>query len=169
MGHNVENVQNRTRRVQARLVFNKAAFQYDPTMKYNEHKSILIGKMDEVCAHCNSLKFKIETNNICCSNGKVKLPTLLPPPKPLLTYLSGTTEDSKHFLENIRRYNSCFQMTSFGATKIANEAGFMPTFKVQGQIYHLAGSLLPLPDSDAKFMQIYFMGDENAELNQRQN
>lgn len=47
MGHNVENVQNRTRRVQARLVFNKAAFQYDPTMKYNEHKSISIGKMDE--------------------------------------------------------------------------------------------------------------------------
>ncbi|XP_049316944.1 uncharacterized protein LOC125779714 [Bactrocera dorsalis] len=57
-------------------------------------------------------------------------------------------------------------MTSFGATNIIRD-NFMPTFKIQGQIYHQAGSLLPYPDADYKFLQIYFIGDENSELDQR--
>lgn len=43
----------------------------------------------------------------------------------------------------------------------------MPTFKVQGQIYHRAGSLLPIPDSEYKFLQIYFIGDINDQVDQR--
>lgn len=39
--------------------------------------------------------------------------------------------------------------------------------QIQGQIYHQAGSLLPYPDADHKFLQIYFIGDENRELDQR--
>ena len=58
-------------------------------------------------------------------------------------------------------------MTSFGASSIVQEHGFMPTFKVQGQIYHKAGSLLPLPDENPKFLQVYFMGDEKLEADQR--
>lgn len=59
-------------------------------------------------------------------------------------------------------------MTSFGATKVVRE-NFMPTFKVQGQIYHQAGSLLPLPDEEHKCLQIYFMGgaDDIAQAQQR--
>lgn len=44
----------------------------------------------------------------------------------------------------------------------------MPTFKIQGQVYHQAGSLLPLPDEDSKFLQIYFMGNNETEIAQRQ-
>lgn len=86
---------------------------------------------------------------MCCSSGKVKLPALEPPPEPLESLMSGTTPRSKHFLENIRKYNSCFQMTSFGANNAVCEPGFMPTFKVQGQIY--------------------FMGNERLEARQRCN
>ena len=43
----------------------------------------------------------------------------------------------------------------------------MPTFKVQGQIYHRAGSLLPLPEEEYKFLQIYFMGNNEEQINQR--
>lgn len=57
-------------------------------------------------------------------------------------------------------------MTSFGATNIIRD-NFMPTFKVQGQIYHHAGSLLPLPDSNHKYLQIYFIGDTNEQVDQR--
>ncbi|GBN30735.1 hypothetical protein AVEN_154528-1 [Araneus ventricosus] len=57
-------------------------------------------------------------------------------------------------------------MTSFGEKTIAEE-GFMPTFKVQGQIYHTAGSVLPLPNEDSKFLQISFMGNEQLEIDQR--
>ncbi|GFU35281.1 uncharacterized protein TNCV_2143451 [Trichonephila clavipes] len=61
-------------------------------------------------------------------------------------------------------------MTSFGATKIVhNEDGrnFESTFKIQGQVYHKIGSLLPMSDADPKFLQIYFMGDEEQQANTR--
>lgn len=58
-------------------------------------------------------------------------------------------------------------MTSFGATSIVEESGFVTIFKVQGQIYHKAGSLLPFPRESSKFLQIYFMGDEQLEADQR--
>jgi len=58
-------------------------------------------------------------------------------------------------------------MTSFGATNIVSNTDFTPTFKVQGQVYHQIGSLLPTPDQDSKFLQIYFTGDEEEEIDQR--
>lgn len=131
------------------------------------HPNVSIGKMEHLCIYCHALKFKKETPGMCCSNGKVDLPLLVDPPEPLRTLVSGTTPLSKHFLDNIRMYNSCFQMTSFGASKIVDDVGFMPTFKIQGQIYHLIGSLLPLPNEDSKFLQVYFLGDKEQETNQR--
>lgn len=126
--------------------------------------------------------------------GKVKLTPLTPPPEPLKTLLSGETPESNYFLNNIQKYNQCFQMTSFGA-QVINEHGFNPTFKVmssdstshllyfstlnsshlhlppniqiQGQIHHRAGSLLPQPNQDHTFLQIYFIGHYSDELNQR--
>ncbi|UYV69073.1 hypothetical protein LAZ67_6002272 [Cordylochernes scorpioides] len=99
-------------------------------------------------------------------SGKVKLPDLRSSPETLLTLVSGETSQSKHFLKNIRKYNSCFQMTSFGATNIVS-ANYMPTFKVQGQTYHHAGSLLPLPNAEHKYLQIYFMGNTDEQINRR--
>lgn len=55
-------------------------------------------------------------------------------------------------------------MTSFGAKEI-KKGNFMPTFKVQGQVYHLIGSLLPSLDREPSFLQIYFVGDEKRECN----
>lgn len=43
----------------------------------------------------------------------------------------------------------------------------IPTFKVQGQIYHLAGSLLPMPNTEHKFLQINFMGNTDEQIEQR--
>ena len=45
--------------------------------------------------------------------------------------------------------------------------GFMPTFKVQGQINHRVSSLLPTSGADPQFLQIYFMGDAATEANHR--
>ena len=57
-------------------------------------------------------------------------------------------------------------MTSFGA-QIENQDQFMPTFKVKGQIYHRAGSLLLFSGENHKFLQLYFISDRNSELNTR--
>jgi len=70
--------------------------------------------MDKVCPHCTAMKFKGEAPGMCCASGKVKLPELEQPKEPLKSLLNKITYDSKYFLKNIRKYNSCFQMTSFG-------------------------------------------------------
>lgn len=141
-------------------------FHNDAIYDYSTHPSVVIRKMDTVCVHCGALKFKNEAPGMCCASGKVKLPILRPPIEPLLSLLSGESSDSKHFLQNIRKYNSAFQMTSFGATKVVRD-NFMSTFKIQGQIYHHVGSLLPVPDAEHKFLQIYFMGDDELQDDQR--
>src|SRR5258705_4097246 len=54
-------------------------------------------------------------------------------------------------------------MPSFGSTE-TREAGYMPTVK-----YHRAGSLLPMANQAHKFIQIYFINDDNLEAEQRRN
>lgn len=149
------------------LNLDNEAFHYDRTKEYNKHPYVNIGKMDEICKFCHAKKFKHETPSLCCKSGKVKLPSLQKPPRELFTYMIGETLQSKHFLQNIRRYNACFQMTSFGATFIPESDGFHSVFKIQGQIYHTMGSLLPLPNETPKFLQVYFMGDDELEVDQR--
>lgn len=63
----------------------------------------------------------------CRSNGEIDLPCLSKPQEPLKSYVTGGTVESRHYLKNIRKYNSCFQMTSFGASKIVTDLGFKPT------------------------------------------
>ena len=125
-----------------------------------------VGRMEHECQHCGAMKWSKERPGLCCSSGKVCIPLIRSPPKPLSDLMSGSSSDSKHFLNNIRRYNNCFMMTSFGANEICL-GGFHSTFKVQGQVCHTVGSLLPIDGEDPKFLQIYFMGDDDAEVRER--
>lgn len=124
-----QNEFDRYRRRTAPVNLERAAFHYDPEIDYSAHNSISIGEMSLVCQYCNALKYSGEPNGLCCAGGKVKLPPLVPPPDPLRSLVSGIGSESNHFLANIQKYNSCFQMTSFGATHIVQD-NFMPTFKV---------------------------------------
>ncbi|XP_015175981.1 PREDICTED: uncharacterized protein LOC107066151 [Polistes dominula] len=156
----------RIRRRSAPVILERAAFHYDSAIDYCADKSVTIGEMKRICKYCKAFKYTGESTGLCCAGGKVKLPQLVPPPDPLRSLVSGIGNDSKHFLTNIQKYNSCFQMTSFGAAHIIQD-NFMPTFKIQGQIYHLLGALLPLPDADYQFLQIYFIGNSDAEVDNR--
>ena len=144
-----------------------AAFSYTAAMDYQALPAVNIGKLDHVCQFCSARSFRGEADGLCCCNGRVRVDPICQPPEPILTLFSGLYAESRQFLRNIRRYNSCFQMTSFGVTGNVAEAEFMPTFRVQGQIYHRIGSLLPLPGTQPKFLQIYFIGDSNAQLDLR--
>lgn len=119
----------RIRRRSAPVILERAAFHYDPAIDYCADKSVTIGEMITICKYCKALKYTGESTGLCCAEGKVKLPQLVPPPDPLRSLVSGIGNDSKHFLTNIQKYNNCFQMTSFGATHIIQD-NFMPTFKV---------------------------------------
>lgn len=147
--------------------FWRLAFQYEPDIEYYAHSKVVIGAMDKECPHCHALKFKNEPPGMCCASGKVQLPEIETPPEPLNGLLIGTDPDSNVFLKSIRTFNSCFQMTSFGATEIvrntnANGQQYNSTFKIRGQVYHKMGSLLPMPNEPHKFLQIYFMGGEDS-------
>ncbi|KAI0236603.1 hypothetical protein LSAT2_012833, partial [Lamellibrachia satsuma] len=80
-----------------------------------------------------------ETPGTCCNNSKVKLQAMAEPADPLNILMQGATPESKHFLGTLRKYNSCFQMSTFGASREVHLPGFMPTFNVQGQVYHCSG------------------------------
>ena len=139
------------------------AFLYDPMKPYQTDPAVDIGKMSQICVFCKALKYAFESDGMCCSSGKVKLPLLEPPPDPLNALLTGKSKNSQKFLKQTRQYNSAFQMTSFGVSKIALQPGFMSTFKIQGQVCHRMGSLLPDSNQAPKFLQIYFVGGSDQE------
>ena len=124
--------------------------------------------MDKICNHCGARKWPGEIPGICCSGGKICLPFFSAPLEPLKSFLDDKTPVSYCFLENIRKYNSCFQTTSFGADKEVTERRYIPTFKVQGQVYHTIGSLHPMPREQEKFLQIYFISHADAQAQRRQ-
>lgn len=148
--------------------WNKAAFYYDVSHDYAGEPLVQISSMNQVCTHCGARKWKGETPGICCGAGKIKLRLFSEPPEPLKQLLMGNSPQSKHFLKNILQYNCAFQMTSLGA-KVITEGNFMPTFKVQGQIYHRIGSLLPLPNKEPQFLQLYFISDMEEQARKRKD
>ncbi|GBN94868.1 hypothetical protein AVEN_191472-1 [Araneus ventricosus] len=92
-----------------RTVFNDAAFNYDPLIDCANQRFVMIGKMDK-----KSVQWEKETAGMCCSGGKVSLPLLGEPEEPLKSLLLCDLEESRRYLNRIRRYNTCFQMMSFG-------------------------------------------------------
>ncbi|GFX61503.1 helitron_like_N domain-containing protein [Trichonephila clavipes] len=113
-----------------------AAYSYNPSIDYKSDASCTLGSMSITCQFCSATKFKGETPGLCCSGGKVHVSVLKDPPEPLYTFLSSDSVCAKVFQKNIKRYNSCFRLTSFGSSKQVIETGFMPSFKVQGQVCH---------------------------------
>ncbi|UYV69864.1 hypothetical protein LAZ67_7001017 [Cordylochernes scorpioides] len=141
-----------------------AAFNYSVAVEYFKHPLISLGMLDTTCRFCGALRWKDESSGMCCSNGKVRLPLIDLPPEPLRSLLSGENSDSVHFLRNIRKYNSCFQMTSFGAENQTHSVTFPTTFSIQGQVYHRIGSLMPSENQPSRFLQIYFMGNDDDDI-----
>lgn len=148
-------------------IFENAAIEYDATLEYRSHRLIKIKRMDKECGFCGALKWEEETPGMCCSGGRVAIPKLQEPVQSLKELYLCESDESRQFLRNIRKYNSCFHMTSFGADSIVSMPGFSPTFTIQGQVYHRIGSLLPEPNAKPQFLQIYFMGNEEAETERR--
>ncbi|UYV76849.1 hypothetical protein LAZ67_14002190, partial [Cordylochernes scorpioides] len=146
-----------------------AAFHYNPALNYEQFTFLQISHMDKQCLHCTAFKYNGERPGMCCSAGKVRIPDLPEPPEALRTLLDGSSPHSAEFMQRVRHYNNAFQMTSFGCGSRVVLPGYMPTFKVQGQVYHRIGSVLPPLNSDSRqlqpaFLQVFFIGDSSAEV-----
>ncbi|XP_071718818.1 uncharacterized protein [Rutidosis leptorrhynchoides] len=134
-----------------------------------------------ICTSCKARLWKSEAMrgnpsftrkaySLCCLNDKVELPPLNDPPQLLLDLFTGQSEHGKNFMENIRRYNMIFSFTSIGG-KIdhsINNGNGPYVYRMQGQNYHLVGSLLPEPGQDPRFCQLYIY-DTGNEVDNRIN
>lgn len=89
---------------------------------------------------------------MCCCGGKILISTLSESKEPLKSLVLCDSNESLRFLNSVRQYNFCFQMTSFGVDKEAVIPGFLPTFTIQGQIYHRIGPLLATNNGQSKFL-----------------
>ncbi|KAI3891087.1 hypothetical protein MKW98_007392 [Papaver atlanticum] len=99
------------------------------------------------CPKWQAMIFYREPKGFCCSDGKVVLPFVAPPIE-LLELYDDQMEVGVHFRRYVQRYNQCFSLTSIWVNydrELAdndNREGVY-TFRVQGDIYHRIGSLLP--------------------------
>lgn len=108
-------------------------------------------------------KVKKPKFSLCCGLGQVQLPLLKESPETLKRLLHGDDEISKYYRENIRMLNMVFSFTSLGGkVDISVPKGRGPKmFHLQGENYHLMGSLKPRPGEEAKFSQLYIVDTEN--------
>ncbi|XP_043461172.1 uncharacterized protein LOC122497870 [Leptopilina heterotoma] len=141
-----------------------SGFSYDSLINYSEAANI--GEMNKICNYCQSLKWADEAKGLCCSSGKIVITSLPEPPEPLRSLLNGDLPHSLMFLQQLRAFNSAFQMTSFGASEVY-ESGFRPTCRIQGQVYHRMGSLLASSGQSASYLQIYFISDAQEQATRR--
>ena len=119
------------------------------------------------CSHCGALmwpeealksgKGAIEERfSLCCGHGKVAgIELLRDPPQPLLGLYNRDHADHGHFLDNIRTYNSSFQMASTTAhldprsDQVPVGPGPMQ-FKINGEVHHRVGAALPATSSSSR-------------------
>lgn len=100
----------------------------------------------------------------------MKLPLLKESPEVLKRLLYGDDDISKYFRDNIRPLNMVFSFTSLGG-KLEHKAqkGRGPQMLViQGENYHLMGSMKPPEGDSAKFSQLYIVDTEH-EVENRHN
>ncbi|KAL6553722.1 hypothetical protein OROMI_019395 [Orobanche minor] len=136
------------------------------------------GPPSHQCPHFDAIMWYEERSNkarrarnpsfsLCCHDGKVLLSRVRETPPPLNTLLDYADPATSWFRDQIRIYNSMFCFTFFGA-KIDHSinTGRAPyTFRINGQNYHLLGSLLPIVGVQPRIAQLYFFDTENEVRN----
>lgn len=139
------------------------------------------GPPEYECAHCSAVFWFHERSkrhssvrgqrfvyNNCCRGGKVYIPPFREPPSFLAELLNFAGDArSKIFLRNIRQYNCLFAFTSMGANvdQSMNTGGGPYVFKINGQVHHRIGSLVPPTDSHPRFVELYIYDTDNEVAN----
>ncbi|GJY26770.1 DNA helicase PIF1, ATP-dependent [Tanacetum coccineum] len=138
--------------------------------KYRDHGDPIFG-----CESCGALLWHAESTvgnthansesySLCCGRGKVMLPKKLKnPPKLLMDLINKKHQKSTTFIDNIRRYNSMFVITSMGGKqdKSVNTSRGPYCYRIQGMNCHRMGALLPDEGKPAIFSQLYIYDTEN--------
>ncbi|KAK4394530.1 hypothetical protein Sango_1607300 [Sesamum angolense] len=101
---------------------------------------------------------------------KVMLPEI-PVPVDLIRLFTDQSAEGRIFRQNIRAYNHVFSFTSLGVALDQSLAPFdqgIYTFRAHGSIYHRIGSLLPLPGTRPRYIQMFIYDTEHEIENRLQ-
>ena len=133
----------------------------DPTYECQYYGALLYFDEKLKCSPLSHPEF-----GVCCSRGKIKLPLLEYPPRPLYDLLYGGHEKSRNFLEHIRKYNMMFAFTSMGGYQdnSVNRGKGPYSYRLGGNNYHRLCSLLPIQGESPKFSQLYmYCGNDETQ------
>jgi len=114
-------------------------------------------------------KVRTPVFSLCCGQGQVKISFIRQTPELLVALLTNNDELSRHFRDNVRAYNMIFSFTSLGGKvdRCVTPGRGPQMFQIQGENYHLMGSLKPPNGKPPKFQQLYIVDTEN-EVDNRQ-
>ncbi|PPR01840.1 hypothetical protein CVT24_001728 [Panaeolus cyanescens] len=128
-----------------------------------------LGRMNHTCRSCGALHWldeKLASSSssspvftTCCDHGTVDIPLLQPPPEPLFGFFTNEHDaQSKNFRDHIAEYNRALAFTSLGVSEdhSVNAGRGQPVFRIHGELCHRTGSLLPPPQRQPIYAQLYF-------------
>ena len=108
----------------------------------------------------------------CCLQGKVSIEYVARLPPLLYDYFVRDDVNAIEFRSHIRRYNKAFAFTSSGGPWRLDGTVFdgrgPPTYKIQGELYHQIGPLLPEDGRAPLYSQLYIYDAAEA-LEHRHN
>jgi hypothetical protein len=103
---------------------------------------------------------------ICCYKGKISLPALQSAPPELYNLLTAQDPIGRAFRMHIRNYNSALAMTSVGRKldHSVNNGGGPWLYKLNGELSHRAGSLLPPEEGNVApvYSQLWVIDTQEA-------
>eukprot|EP00794_Sanderia_malayensis_P013671 gene13671-biopygen10969 len=94
--------------------------------------------------------------------GNIALPPIQPPPPSVLGLFEGITDDSRHFLANLRQYNSMMAFASWQAQRRTHAGRGVPVITIHGKAYHMTGIPEPNENRTAQYAELYIMDTRQA-------
>jgi hypothetical protein len=76
-------------------------------------------------------------------------------------------QKANKFMQHIRQYNSLFAFTSLGVhiDRSINTGDRPYVFRINGVVHHCIGSLLPEPENQSQYAQLYIYDTEHEVAN----
>ena len=129
---------------------------------------------DLYCEFCGAMYYKDEVNSKgdytnCCMNGKICQVTIDELMEKNTDLKKLFVEDNllgKEFLDYILSYNNAYAFSCFRAK--GGYEKYWCTVKIKGKVYHQMKAIVNEEDDDAEFVQIYFLGEDEATIRRKE-
>lgn len=126
------------------------------------------------CEYCQALHWleeaprgKARRNqefSLCCVSGDGVLDALKSPPPYLRMLFTDNNPAARSFRQHIRKYNMALAFTSVSYNKDIrfSDRGGIQVFRIQGELFHYQGPLIPGSQDTPCFAQLFFYDPEYA-------